>query len=76
MTHAITFDTLAYAKRLIAVGVPAQQAEALAEVINEGLVSKQYLDLRLQELKYDLTIRMGAMFAATITILATLVKLL
>ena len=32
---AATFDTLAYAKRLVAAGVPEQQAEAHAEALRE-----------------------------------------
>lgn len=73
---AVTFDTLAYAKRLKAAGFSEQQAEALAEaqaeLIDERLVTKQ--DLR--ELEYRLTIRLGAMLVVAISIVATLVKLL
>jgi len=54
MGHALAFDTLAYAKKLIAVGVPAQQAEVqaetFAEIIDENLATKQ----DISELKRDL----------------------
>lgn len=52
---AIAFDTLAYARRLKAVGVPEEQAEAQAELMAEqfvfnmdSLVTKDYLDARLK----------------------------
>ncbi len=47
MSHAIAFDTLAYAKRLKEAGVPEPQAEihaeALAKLVDERLVTKQDL---------------------------------
>ncbi|MFH1003903.1 MAG: DUF1640 domain-containing protein [Bacteroidota bacterium] len=91
MGHAITFDTLAYAKKLIAVGVPAQQAEAqaetFAEIIEERLSTKQdlkeleitlkqYLDIRINETKADIIKWVAAMLVAQAAIVATLVKLL
>ncbi len=80
----ITFDTHAYVKRLKAVGVSEEQAEVqaetLAELINNQLVTKQYMDMRLTELelrlKHDLTLRMGTISAASIAVVAALVKLL
>ena len=80
MGHAITFDTLAYAKKFIAAGFTQQQAEAqaetFAEIIEEQLVSKQYLDLRLSETKADIIKWVAAMLVAQAAIVATLVKLL
>ena len=83
MGQAITFDTLAYAKKLIQAGVPVKQAEVqaetLAELVNEQIVSRQYLDLRLNEmemrLKYDLTLRFGVMLATTVAIITAMIKL-
>jgi len=76
----ITFDSLGYAKKLEAAGFTREQAEvqanALREVIDERLVTRDYLDTRLKELEYRLTIRLGAMLAASIAIVAALVKLL
>lgn len=76
----IVFDTYAYIKKLQAVGFTeeqaAVQAETIASLINEQLVTKDYLDQRLAELKYDLTLRMGGMLAASIAVVAALVKLL
>ena len=75
-----TFDTLGYARRLEEAGFTRQQAEvqanALREVIDERLVTKDYLDARLLELEYKLVIRLGTMMAASVAIVATLVKLL
>ena len=75
MAHAISFDTLAYAKKLIEAGVPAKQAEvhaeALAEMVDEQLTTKR----DLKELEMRLIIRIGAMLAAAVAIIATLVKL-
>ena len=75
MPSAITFDTLAYVKKLKAVGVPEAQAEvqaeALVEIIDEQLATKR----DLKEMEMRLTIRLGAMMTAAIVIVATLVKL-
>lgn len=49
------FDTLKYTKRAIAAGFTPQQAEfqaeELATVINESLVTKDYLDSKLDSLE-------------------------
>ena len=54
------FDTLAYSKRLKAAGVPEAQAdaqaEALAEAVTTQLVTKDHLDLRIAEVKADMTL--------------------
>ncbi|MEO5330346.1 MAG: CCDC90 family protein [Magnetococcus sp. THC-1_WYH] len=76
MSTAIAFDTLAYAKRLKAAGVPESQAEvhaeAMVELIEDRLATKQ----DLKELELRLVIRLGGMQAATVAIVAALVKLL
>ena len=94
MSNAIAFDTLAYAKKLKKVGFTEEQAEvqaeALAQIIDERLATKQDIialkrdinevkrDIKEMELRlrHDLTIRLGAMLAAGIAIVAALVKLL
>lgn len=83
MAHALAFDTLGYAKKLEAVGVPQEQAEvhaeALAEIIDERLATKQdILDLRrdMKEMEMRLTIKLGTMLVIAIGVFATLVKLL
>jgi len=79
----VTFDTLAYAKKLKAAGFTDQQAEvqaqAFAEIIEERLATKQDIELLrrdMKELEMRLTLRLGGMMAASIAIVAALVKLL
>ncbi len=91
MPETIAFDTLAYVKKLREAGVPERQAEVHAEtfaaIINEKLATKRdlkELDANLRRelkelelrLKHDLTLRLGAMIAACVAIVAALVKLL
>jgi hypothetical protein len=49
----VPFDTLKLAQRLEAAGLPTGQAQAvavaLAETIDEAVVTREYLDLRLAE---------------------------
>ena len=75
-----TFNTLAYAKKLKAAGFTDEQAEiqaeALSEIIEERLATKQDLKELELRLKHDLTLRLGGMLVAGIAIVATLVKLL
>lgn len=72
---AAVFDTLQYAKRLKEAGFTEQQAEvqaeALAEIVDDKLATKQ----DLKELEYRLTIKMGSFLAIGITVLLTLMKL-
>jgi hypothetical protein len=55
---AIAFDTLAYAKKLKAVGVPSEQAEiqaeTIAEVMDERMATKRDLDLSENNLRHDM----------------------
>lgn len=94
MSQAAIFDTLAYAKKLKAVGFTEEQAEVqaetLSEIIDERLATKQDIlalkkDIKeleislkrdIKELEMRLTIRLGTMMAASIAIVAVLVKLL
>lgn len=76
----ITFDTYAYVKKLKAVGVSEEQAEvqaqAIAGLVDDRLVTKEDFERGLKELEYRLTLRLGMMMVAAISIMATLVKLL
>jgi len=87
MANALALDTLAYAKKLKAVGFTEEQAEvqaeALAEIIDERLTTKHdlaelqnHLEIRIRELEIRLLIRVGAMQAASVAIIVALVKLL
>jgi len=86
MINAISFDTLAYAKKLIAAGVPEKQAEVqveiFAEIIDERIATKH--DLKEQENKLlieknrsksDIIKWVAGMLVAQAAIVATLIKL-
>ena len=87
MTAQYAFDTLAFVKRLSAAGMDTPHAEALAEALVDGAFNNlaTKADLRelqlatnadLRELEHrltnKLTVRMGAMTAATIAIIGAL----
>jgi len=84
----IAFDTLKYSKRLKDAGVSDKQAEAeaLAEVLEVNLKDLSTKDdltrevdlLRrdLREMELRIVIKLGALMAFSIGIVATLVKLL
>ena len=91
MASIISFDTLAYAKKLIAAGVPVKQAEVqaetFAEIIDESIATKRDLKemetiLRrdIKELESRITANIikwvAGMLVAQAAIVATLVKLL
>lgn len=80
MPNTIIFDTLAYTKKLKAAGFTEQQsevqAEALAEFVSDQLVSRQYFDLRLAELKTDLIKWVLGIAGVQATLIITLLKLL
>ncbi len=73
---ALTFDTHKFIKRLTEAGMPLGQAEVLAEeqtkLIDERLATKD--DLKMMELR--LTMKLGALIAAGIGVVATVTKLL
>ncbi len=72
------FDTHAYIKRMKAVGFTEEQAEVQAEtvadLINERLVTKADLDLRIAELKTELVKWMMGIALGQVALLVTLLK--
>ncbi len=83
MPDGLAFDTLAYAKKLKSAGFTQEQAEiqaeALVEIVEGRLATKEDIrDLRrdLKELEMRLTIRLGALIASAIIIVAAMVKFL
>lgn len=58
----MAFDTLKLAQRLEAAGFPAKQAQDMARAISETIidtgVTREYLDLRLAELRADTATRL------------------
>ena len=75
MTNAIAFDTLQYAKKLISAGFTQQQAEvqaeALAEIIDEKLATKN----DLEKIKNEIIIKLGGIVISTGGIMLILMKL-
>jgi len=80
MSNAITFDTLAYVKKLKAAGVPEAQAEvqaeAFAQIIEDKPVTKEYLKTELAHTEARIIKWVAAMLVAQAAVVATLVKLL
>ena len=76
---ALIFDTLRYANKLKAAGVPDKQAEVqaetLAEIIDERLATKQDLKLGLKELELRLTVKLGGLVVGSLSALIILMKL-
>ncbi len=70
----ISFDTLAYAKKLMAAVFTQQQAEvqaeALKDIIDDTLSTKQ----DLKDLENRLIIKVGGMYGASIAIVVALLK--
>jgi hypothetical protein len=76
----LLFDTLKLAEQLEAAGFSPQQAKgaaaALAQSISEQAVTREYLDLRLAELKADLLKWVISLLLGQTAVIAALVKLL
>lgn len=79
MTAQPIFDTLGFVKRLAAAGMNTRQAEALAEALTTHAFEQLATKADLKELELRLTMRMGAMSAAstalTVAILGALITL-
>ena len=77
---ALAFDTLGYAKALKAGGVKAADAEAMAEAardyIMKEIATREDLRQALETQTLRLTVRMGAMMAATAGILFAALRFL
>jgi hypothetical protein len=74
---ALAFDTHASIKRMTSMGMPMEQAEVLAEenakLIEERLVTREYLDRRLAEVEAALVKWVfGAIGIQVIAVLATM----
>ena len=77
---SITFDTFENVKRLKGVGFTEDQAveqtKIIAELVDERLVTQQYLDERLAQTRADIIKWVAGMLVAQAIVVATLVKLL
>ncbi|MBU2774342.1 DUF1640 domain-containing protein [Acidithiobacillus ferrooxidans] len=77
----ITFDTLKFANKLKAAGLPPEQAEAQAEALAEvievniqDLVTKDDLVASLKDLEQRLIIKLGGMMVVAVGVIVALVK--
>ena len=78
---SVAFDTLKLAQRLEAAGFPSKQAQDMASAISDTIidtvVTREYLDLRLAELKAEtLKWMFGVVGFQTLAILGGLAALL
>lgn len=71
---SLMFDSLAYAKRLKAAGVPEAQAEIQAEINIELVRSDLKRDIK--ELEQRMVIKLGSLMFVAVGAMAALVKLL
>ena len=73
------FDTLAFVKRLAAAGMNSRHAEAIAEALSAHAFEPLATKADLEKLELRLTLRMGAISAAstalTVAIIGTLMTL-
>jgi len=76
----ITFDTFENVKRLKAVGFTeeqaAEQTKIIAELVEDRLVTREYLDEKLALTEMKIIRWVAGMLVAQTAIVATLVKLL
>ena len=77
----LTFDTLKFANKLKAAGLPPDQAEAQAETLAEvielniqDLVTKDDLTVSLKDLEQRLIIKLGGMMVVAVGVIVALVK--
>lgn len=77
----LTFDTLKFANKLKAAGLPPDQAEAQAEALAEvielniqDLVTKDDLVTSLKDLEQRLIIKLGGMMVVAVGVIVALVK--
>jgi len=77
---SLTFDTLSFAKRLEAAGFTTEQAETLArmqaELIDDRLVTKEYLDAKLADTRAEIIKWVAGLMLAQAAVIAALVKLI
>jgi hypothetical protein len=76
MNETFLFDTLAFTKKLRNAGFTEIQAEAQSEALKEIMTSQMATKRDLTEMEFRLTIKVGAMIAASIALIVSLVKLL
>ncbi|MFN7095308.1 MAG: DUF1640 domain-containing protein [Burkholderiales bacterium] len=78
MSHAISFDTLQFVKKMKQAGMDEKLAEAQAEALAElSAQNVEHLATKadLRELELRIVIKFGALLATAVGILAAIIKL-
>lgn len=75
MSSELIFDTLQYAKKLKAAGVPEKQAEVHAEAMVELIDNKLATKQDLKELELRLTIKLGGIVIGSMSMFVVLLRL-
>ncbi|HEL8054232.1 TPA: DUF1640 domain-containing protein [Escherichia coli] len=71
----VFFDTLKFVEKLEAAGVPAAQARAISDAVRDSHETMELATKRdLEDLKKDLTIKIGGMFVVAVGVLAAIIK--
>jgi hypothetical protein len=80
MSHSITFDTLAFVKKLEASGIKPKHSEGITEALADvfentiaTLPTKAYIDSKLLTLKNEIIIWVVAFALVQIVLLSTIV---
>ena len=71
----VTFKPMKCARKLQAAGLPASQAETIADAFREATSAELATKTDLRELEVRLVIGLGAMIAAAVALLGVWVKL-
>lgn len=75
---SVSFDTLQYTKGAEAVGIKREhaeyQAQQISKLVNEELVTKSFLEIKLKELEMRMIIKMGTMMIAQTGIIFTILN--
>ncbi|MHB1645166.1 MAG: DUF1640 domain-containing protein [bacterium] len=78
--ESIIYDTLAYVKKLKLVGFTDEQAEIQAEeiarILNENIVTKKDIKELEYKLKYQIITAVGGMLVGAVIIIGVLIKIL
>ncbi|MBO4335165.1 MAG: hypothetical protein J5846_04945 [Desulfovibrio sp.] len=80
MAQSSIFDSLSYARKMEAAGFTRQQAEAqadaLREIVNERLATRDIFEMRIRELEYSLIIKLGSMIVGAVAVIAALLTIM
>ena len=80
MAQSSIFDSLIYARKMEAAGFTRQQAEAqadaLREIVNERLATRDIFEMRIRELEYSLIIKLGSMIVGAVAVIAALLTIM